>query len=117
MGSFLIDRSTILRRNKYISEKINILTRIPQRLPLSPVLFLFHNLPLLKKLNLEPNIHSTGFVNNIAILMGGNTIKDNNTKLLDIHEYICKPWTMQHRSKFALEKYQRGHLTQKDLPI
>ena len=113
IGSFLTDKSTILKTNEYTSEKIHISTGIPQGSPLSPILFLFYNLPLLEKLNLEPNTHSAGFVDDIAILVEGNTTEDNNTKLLDIHERICRPWAMQHGSKFAPEKYQLGHLTRK----
>ena len=86
---------------------------IPQGSPLSPILFLFHNSPLLKKLNLEPNTYAAGFVDDIAILVEENTTEDNNTKLLDVHERICRPWAMQHGSKIAPEKYQLGHLTRK----
>lgn len=113
IDSFLTDRLTILKTNEYTSEKIYISTGIPQGSPLSPILFLFYNLPLLEKLNLEPNTHLTRFVDNIAILVESNTTKDNNTKLLNIHKRICKSWAMQHGSKFAPEKYQLGHLTRK----
>ncbi len=67
----------------------------------------------MEKLNLEPNTHSAGFVDDIAILVEGNTTKDINTKLLNIHERICKSWAIQHGSKFAPEKNQLGHLIRK----
>lgn len=54
-----------------------------------------------------------GFVDDIAILVEGNTTENNNTKLSDVHECICRPWAVQHGSKFAPEKYQLGHLTRK----
>ncbi len=41
IGSFLTDRSTILKTNEYTSEKIHISTGIPQGSPLSPILFFF----------------------------------------------------------------------------
>lgn len=80
---------------------------------LSPKLFLFYNSPLLERLNLEPNTARMGFVDDIAVLVERITIEENNAKLLNIHKCICKPWAMQHGSKFAPEKYQLGHFTQK----
>lgn len=100
--SFLINRSTILKINKYILGKIYISTKILQKSLLSPILFLFYKLPLLKKLNLEPNLHSARFVNEITILVEDNTTKDNNPKLLNIYKRIYKLWAMKHGSKFAL---------------
>ena len=43
--SFLIWRPTIFCTNKYIMEKIDIFTRISQRLLLLPILFSFDKLP------------------------------------------------------------------------
>lgn len=85
IGSFLTDRSTIFKTNEYTAEKIHISTRIPQGSPLFPILFFFYNSPLLEKLNLEPNIHAAGFVDDIAILVEGNTTEDKNIKLSNVH--------------------------------
>lgn len=112
IGSFLTDRSTVFKTNEYTAEKIHISTRIPQGSPLFPILFFFYNSPLLEKLNLEPNIHAAGFVDEIAILVEGNTTEDNNIKLSNVYERICRR-AVQHGSKFAPEKYQLGHLIRK----
>lgn len=89
--SFLINRLIIFKTNKYTLEKILISTEILQKLPLFLILYFLYNLPLLEKFNLEPNIHLIRFVDNIAILINGNTTKNNNTNLLDLYKHICKP--------------------------
>ena len=79
-------------------------------------MFLFYNSPLLERLNLEPNTAAAGYVDDIAVLIERierNTTEENNIRLLDVHERVCKPWAVQHGSKFAPEKYQLGHLTRK----
>lgn len=49
----------------------------------------------------------------LQILVEENTTEDNNIKLSNVHERICRPWAVQHGSKFAPEKYQLGHLIRK----
>ena len=113
IDSFLTGRSTILRTNEHTTEKISISIGIPQGSPLSPILFLFYDAPLLEDLETVGSVSATGFVDNIAILVEGKTFKENSTVLHDLHEKICKPWARRHGSKFAPEKYQLSHFTRK----
>ncbi len=113
IGSFLTGRSTTLRTNEHTTEKISIFIGIPQGSPLSPILFLFYNAPLLEDLDTVESVSAAGFVDDVAILVEGKTCKENSTVLHDLHEKICKPWARRHGSKFAPEKYQLSHFTQK----
>ena len=113
IDSFLTRRSTILCTNEHTSEKINIPTGIPQGSPLSPILFLFYNAPLLEELETVGSVSAAGFVDDVAILVEGKTCEENSTVLYDLHEKICKPWARRDGSKFAPEKYQLSHFTQK----
>lgn len=117
IGSFLIDRATILKTNEYTSEKIHISTGIPQGSPLSPILFLFYNSPLLERLNLEPNTAAEGFVDDIAVLVEGNTAEENNIRLLDVHERICKPWAVQQEANLPQKNINLDILHEKERHI
>lgn len=104
IGSFFTGRSTT-RTNKHTTEKISISIGIPQGSPLSPILFLFYNAPLLEDLEIVGSVSAAGFVDDVAILVEGKTCKENSTVLHDLHEKICKPWARRHGSKPAPEKY------------
>lgn len=56
---------------------------------------------------------AVGFVDDIAILVEGNSSEENCNRLLQAHETICKPWALCQGSKFAPDKYQLSHLTRK----
>ena len=105
IGSFLTGRSTILRTNEHTTEKISISIGIGQGSPLSPILFLFYNAPLLEDLETVGSISAAGFVDNVAILVEEKICEENSTVLHDLHEKICKPWARRHGSKFAAKKY------------
>lgn len=108
-----IGESAVLRTNEYTTGKIHISIGIPPGPPLSPILFLFHNSPLLEKLSQENEMSAVGFVDDIAILIEENGSKGNCNQSLNAHENICKPWADRHWSKFAPDKYQLSHLTRK----
>ncbi len=102
-------QSTVLHKNKHLTEKINIFTGIFQDSRPSPVLFLLYNTPLLEEVEKEKNISATGVLDYIAILVEGKSCKDNSTVILNHHDKICKPWAQLHKSKFTPEKYQLSH--------
>ncbi len=113
IGSFLTRRSTTLRTNEQITDKIGISIGIPQGSPLSPILFLFYNAPLLEDLEIVGSVSATGFVDDVVLLVEGKICKENSTVFHDLHEKICKLWARHHGSKFASEKYQLSHFTRK----
>ena len=80
---------------------------------MSPILFLFYISPLLEKPSQEEDISVVGLVDDVAILVEGNTSEENCNRLLCVHKNICKPWAHHHGSKFAPNKYQLSHLTRK----
>lgn len=47
--SFLSNRTTILKTKEHETDKVDITVGIPQGSPLSPILFLFYNAPLLER--------------------------------------------------------------------
>ncbi len=113
IGSFLIGRSTTLRINEHTTEKISISIGIPQGSPLSPILFLFYNAPLLEDLETVGSISAAGFVDDVTILVEEKICEENSTVLHNLHEKICKPWARHYGSKFAPKKYQLSHFTRK----
>ena len=76
--SFLTDRETSLTLNCKTSEMKPVQTGIPQGSPISPILFLFFNAPLIKdcaRMGLKTVIR--GFINDISILAYGLTTEGN----------------------------------------
>ena len=105
IDSFLTGRFTIFRTNEHTTKKINIFKKIPQGSPLSPILFLFYNWPLLEELEKEKDVSAAGFVDVIAVLVERKSCEGNSTVLFNLHEKICKLWAHRHGSKFAPKKY------------
>lgn len=84
---------------------------MPQESPLSPILFLFYNGPLLERLettNLP--ISPLGFADDVNLLVFGNTTSSNCRVLEQAHR-LCLQWAERHGMKFALQKYTLTHFT------
>lgn len=60
IASFLADRSTVISFDASKSEFYETTTGIPQGSPLSPILYLFHNMDLVETCNQEPNTIAMG---------------------------------------------------------
>lgn len=91
---------------------------VPQGSPLSPILFLFNNAPLLEALN-QPDqpLSPLGFVNDINLLTYGETTADNCSNLETAHEQ-CMDWARTHGMRFATSKHTLTHFTRrKDVDI
>lgn len=112
MKSFLINRITIIKTDEYISDKFDISTGIPQRLPLSSILYLFYNADLMEISNRYRGIDSSGFIDDMMLVATGASIIKINELLQKAHE-DCLTWANKHRSKFAPKKYQLVHFTRK----
>ena len=78
---------------------------ILQRLPLLLILFLFFISKLLEIYNNSQGIIALGFIDNINLILQGNTIVENYTRLNQAYNrYIIQ--VTQYGAKFALDKYQ-----------
>ena len=76
IASFLTDRSTVISFDTFKSEVYQTTTGIPQGSPLSPIMYLYYNADLIETCNREPNTLATGYIDDIAILRWGSSIKE-----------------------------------------
>jgi hypothetical protein len=82
LKSFLTDRATTLVVDSKETELYKLNAGILQGSPLSPILFLFYNIPLLEKLY-QPNLllMPLGFADNINLLIYRDTTAVNCSNL------------------------------------
>lgn len=113
IASFLTNRTTILKTGEFTSELMQITSGIPQGSPLSGILYLFYNADLLENINQHDSSSSLGYIDDIGILIIGNSTEENCRSLATIHEMVCKPWADKHGSSFAVSKYQLIHFTRR----
>jgi exonuclease III len=109
--SFLQDRSTAITLGKKTSAIETVLTGIPQGSPISPMLFLFFNGPLIescRQSNLPLQIG--GFVDDIHLLAYGKNTNITCETLQKAHK-LCAKWAKTHGAVFAPQKYELIHLT------
>ena len=92
---------------------MQITSGIPQGSPLSGILYLFYNADLLEDINPHDSSSSLGYIDDIGILVIGNSTEENCRSLATIHEMVCKPWADTHGSSFAVSKYQLIHFTRR----
>lgn len=113
IGSFLTDRITILKTAEYTSGITTIYIGIPYGLPLSPILYLFYNAGLFERIARLTDVNSTGFINNVALIVVDSSTRENYRNLIKAYErkYILQ--TKTYRSEFVPAKYQLAYLTNK----
>ena len=113
--SFLSNRTTMLKTSEYTTPRTQIATGIPQGSPLSPILYLFYNSDLIDGCTnrTDLNTAATGFVDDIGLLIVGDSTEDNCNALRRIHNEVCLPWATSHGSEFDPKKYQLLHLSRK----
>jgi ribonuclease HI len=113
LQSFLSDRYTRLQLPGFLSEIITTSTGIPQGSPLSPILFLIFNTPLIRTL-----VHMTGsagtasfgWIDDSCVLATGPTYAENITVLEKCLEKADR-WARRHAAKFAPDKFELIHFT------
>ncbi|OQE07892.1 hypothetical protein PENFLA_c153G01015 [Penicillium flavigenum] len=113
--SFLTGRSTRIKLpNGYLSEAFPTPTGIPQGSPISPILFLLFNAPLVRTCTLR-GLHygeseAYGWVDDVCILAISNSYA-KNVQLLEKALQKAASWASKHAAKFAPDKFELIHFT------
>ena len=113
--SFLTGRSTRIKLpNGYLSEAFPTPTGIPQGSPISPILFLLFNAPLVRACTLQ-GLHygeseAYGWVDDVCILAISNSYEEN-VQLLEKALQRAASWASKHAAKFAPDKFELIHFT------
>ena len=109
--SFLTERRTKIRFTGHESEWISTQTGIPQGSPLSPILFLFFILELLKEFQrTQGDTLAFGFVDDTNLIAWSGSAAENCRRLTEAHDR-CIAWAKRHGASFAPEKYQLMYFT------
>ncbi len=112
-SSFLTDRATSITLGRRTSVMAPAETGIPQGSPISPILFLFFNAPLIEKCTRSGlPIQVGGFVDDVHLLAYGKSTEGNCRALEKAHR-ICLEWARTHGVSFAPQKYELVHLTRR----
>ena len=83
-----------------------ITTGIPQGSPMSPILYLFYNSDFLEGCtNVLTFSSALGYIDDIAIIVTGDSEEANCRIVEVIHETVAVPWAKKHASVFDLAKY------------
>ncbi len=109
--SFLQERATSITLGGKTSAIEEVKTGIPQGSPISPVLFLFFNAPLIEscvKANLPVQVG--GFVDDIHLLAYSESTEANCVNLEKAHN-LCLKWAATHGASFAPQKYELLHMS------
>ena len=111
--SFLTGRSTRIKLpNGHLSEEFPTPTGIPQGSPISPILFLLFNAPLVRACTLR-GLHygeseAYGWVDDVCILAISNSYEEN-VRLLEKALQRAASWASKHAAKFAPDKFELIH--------
>lgn len=111
---FLSERSTNLKLQDYLSITFECKDGLPQGSPLSVILYIIYNSPLLYCLSPSLNAKelSLGFINDVIYVVALKSLEENTTHLQDLAAKSLK-WAKTHGAIFDRKKAQLIHFTNK----
>lgn len=109
--SFLSSRTTTLVIDGQETQPRSLLSGVPQGSPLSPILFLFYNTPLLEALQqAHPCVSVLGFADDVNLLSYGDSTEATCSQLEEVHQQ-AEEYARTHGMKFAPGKYALTHFS------
>jgi hypothetical protein len=110
-ASFLKERATSITLGSKTSPVEAVETGIPQGSPISPILFLFFNAPLIEACSkAKIPVQVGGFVDDVHLLAYSKSTETNCRWLEQAHK-LCLAWAKTHGATFAPQKYELVHLS------
>ena len=107
----MINKIITLIIRDYEIKKILISVKIPQKLSLSFILYLFYAVKLLKAYNnINKRLSTNKFINDINLLIYKLFIKYNCSMLIKAHDKYLN-WTKHYKVFFNLKKYELIYLS------
>ncbi|OGE48027.1 hypothetical protein PENARI_c033G04144 [Penicillium arizonense] len=109
--AFLTGRHTRIRLPGHLSDAFPTPTGIPQGSPISPILFLLFNVPLVKNFSLITGYGRTeafGWVDDVCILAVSNSYEEN-VWLIEKALQRADQWAKRHAARFAPDKFELIH--------
>ncbi|KAJ6176718.1 hypothetical protein N7485_003632 [Penicillium canescens] len=109
--AFLTGRSTRIRLPGHLSDEFPTNTGIPQGSPISPILFLLFNTPLVKNCSLTTGYGRTeafGWVDDVCILAISDSYEEN-VWLIEKALGRADQWAKRHAARFAPDKFELIH--------
>ncbi|OOQ82702.1 putative reverse transcriptase [Penicillium brasilianum] len=113
IASFLSNRSTRIKLPGYLSDSFPTPTGIPQGSPISPILFLLFNAPLITACGLRTGAAQSigfGWVDDVAVLVESDSFYTNTITLEKILDKASL-WAKRHAARFAPDKFELIHFT------
>lgn len=110
--AFLTNRSTKLRMQDFLSDSFDIENGLPQRSPLSPILYVLYNSSLLLPTPISPHTNSIslGFIDDVSHLVANRDIKNNVDQIQELGRRSLD-WGSTHGALFDERKAQMMHFT------